>query len=381
MQLSAIDGSRSFGGVDTVCQAHIQGLFEHSDKNEMYYILAFSPANDLPRCGQVIQLSPNIVLKKYNMRVVGKGVLKYLPNFIAQELIIRKSIKTIRPWLIHSHIPNWPIFKYHKSKKLLTLHSWGKVARENHGLLNNILHERVLQPLSLKFSDAVVTVSRDILKLIKKSDPEILIKYIPNPVAKKFFCPVKVVSDKKELTIIVSANITARKRINDCLNVLALVKISIPDVKLIIVGPYDEQSQYFIELNKNIVNLNLCGHVVFLGRLDSQELLQKIDISHIGLFMSENETFGLAPLEIMARGLPVIATSVGVMDWDGAILKEMGALIVQVGDIETAAQHIITLSKNMPPRRCNLPLKRRYSLHSYIIANQKIYEKLRHITD
>ena len=61
MELSALEPDiRSFGGVDSVCQMHLEGLRRHGDPEVDYVILGFNPANDLASNGEVHALAPNI---------------------------------------------------------------------------------------------------------------------------------------------------------------------------------------------------------------------------------------------------------------------------------------------------------------------------------
>ncbi|NCO46519.1 MAG: glycosyltransferase, partial [Vibrio sp.] len=67
------------------------------------------------------------------------------------------------------------------------------------------------------------------------------------------------------------------------------------------------------ELEKLIEEWDLSDNVSFLGKLNQKEIIQQYKYADIGVFLSDQETFGLAPLEMLATGLPLIATPVGIL--------------------------------------------------------------------
>lgn len=376
MVLSATNGTRSFGGVDSVCQMHLQGLLQYAKPHEVFHVLAFNPANDLPCLGKVMKLAPHLTLEWHNLAQGTKGLYSHLPHFIGQELLVRKTIKRVKPTLVHSHIYSWPTLRYGGVPKLLTLHSWGKIGRHGRGKMNNFLHERVLQPLSLATAAGVASVSKQIGALVGKG-----CTYVPNPVTPAFFEPLKPApSLKKGVQLILSGAVSPLKRTADALDILARARKVFPDTSLIIAGGYNPQSAYFKYLQKKQMALGLQNHITWAGLLSTPELLKALDASHIGLSVSGSETFGLAPLEMMARGLPVVATRVGVMDWDGQALQALGATCFEVGDTASAAEEVLKLMKKGSPER--LPkitpkaLQKAYGLEAFMEAYRQRYQEI-----
>jgi glycosyltransferase involved in cell wall biosynthesis len=278
---------------------------------------------------------------------------------------------------VHSHIYSWPTLRYGGVPKLLTLHSWGKIGRHGRGRMNNILHEGVLQPLSLATAAGVVSVSRQIGALVGKS-----CAYVPNPIAPAFFAPRKTVksSSKEAVQLVLSGAVSPLKRTADALDILAKVRKVYPATHLKVVGGYSPQSAYFKYLQKKQMALGLQHHVEWAGLLSTPELLKALDASHIGLSVSGSETFGLAPLEMLARCMPVVATRVGVMDWDGKALQKLGARIVEVNDTSAAAEEILKLMKKGSPER--LPeatpkaLQKAYGLEAFMETYRQRYQEI-----
>jgi glycosyltransferase involved in cell wall biosynthesis len=82
--------------------------------------------------------------------------------------------------------------------------------------------------------------------------------------------------------------------------------------------------------------------VKFLGKQDG--LVEILTASDIFLIPSQSESFGLAALEAMACGLPVISSSVGGLP-ELVAHNECG-FIAEIGDIERMAKYAIDLLTN-----------------------------------
>ncbi|KIO78670.1 hypothetical protein TH53_02460 [Pedobacter lusitanus] len=106
-----------------------------------------------------------------------------------------------------------------------------------------------------------------------------------------------------------------------------------PDVKLLLVG----EGVFQKECEKLVEELNLTNRVRFLGvRMDVPELLKTSDIV---IQSSVWEGFGLAAVEGMAAGRPVIASNVpGLKE-----VVEGAGLLFQKGDEKALAAHVINL--------------------------------------
>jgi len=75
------------------------------------------------------------------------------------------------------------------------------------------------------------------------------------------------------------------------------------------------------------------SYVHFLGRVPYEELLHQFSSSHIFLFPTMGEGFGLVLLEAMASGLPVITTeNCGGKD---IVVNEQNGFIIPVGDTKS----------------------------------------------
>lgn len=100
------------------------------------------------------------------------------------------------------------------------------------------------------------------------------------------------------------SNFRAVKRVLDLVEVLARVRTRTP-ARLVLVGDGPERAH----VAQRARELGVAKHVCFLGkRADFVELLRHADVF---LLTSESESFGVAALEALSAGVPVVAYRVG----------------------------------------------------------------------
>ena len=100
------------------------------------------------------------------------------------------------------------------------------------------------------------------------------------------------------------SNFRAVKRVEDIVRVFAEVRKKVPS-KLMLVGDGPERGR--IEQLRR--ELRTCEDVIMLGKLKNPT--EVLGISDLFMLPSASESFGLAALEAMAAGVPVISTNAG----------------------------------------------------------------------
>lgn len=135
-------------------------------------------------------------------------------------------------------------------------------------------------------------------------------------------CPGFVPRDTKMLMHI--SNFRPVKRVPQVVRLFAKIRREVPSV-LVLVGDGPDREAAEAEAER----LGVARQVFFLGKLDSvADLLRSADLF---LLPSSSESFGLAALEAMACGVPVLASRVGglpevVVDGEGGALVSPEAL-------------------------------------------------------
>lgn len=169
------------------------------------------------------------------------------------------------------------------------------------------------------------------------------------------------------------SNFRKVKRVEDVLRVFSLVNEKIKSCVLL-VG--DGPERYRLE--ELCRELGLCDRVKFLGKVrDTQHVLE---ISDLFILPSETESFGLAALEAMAMGVPVISSNTGgipEVNVDG----ETG-FTSDVGDVEDMAKNALHILKDSATlevfRNKALERSQKFNVESIVKRYEDLYLKLLH---
>ena len=179
-------------------------------------------------------------------------------------------------------------------------------------------------------------------------------------------------------------------------------------LNIIMVGSFIEgRAQYFVcQALQRLVQTDVPFHMYFAGRRDEAEperydrcvafceqnglmervhflgnrndvpwLLRQMDLF---FYATDHDTFGIAVIEAMASGVPVL-----VNDWD--VMKEITedgrwATLFKTGDVEDCVAKLTALAA-LPAERAKLAqaangfVRRRYSIENHITALSKVYEE------
>ncbi|MFN5181676.1 MAG: N-acetyl-alpha-D-glucosaminyl L-malate synthase BshA [Bacteroidota bacterium] len=185
---------------------------------------------------------------------------------------------------------------------------------------------------SLNRSSAVTAVSeslkndtREIFRIAKEIQviPNFIngdeFRFVANKAQRLQFAP------NGEKILLHISNFRKVKRVDDVLRIFDKVRKRIPS-KLILVGDGPERAN----IEHLCRELQTCNDIISLGKInDPKEIL---NIGDLFILPSETESFGLAALEAMAMGVPVISTNSGGIP-EVNIQGKTGYLS-SVGDVE-----------------------------------------------
>ncbi|PKH93334.1 MULTISPECIES: VpsD family glycosyltransferase [unclassified Pseudoalteromonas] len=322
MPLSTYEwGTENCGGVDSVCQMFAEYLVNHSDTNFKFTIIGLDPQSKTSYTGEVINLADNVDF--IWLPASSKQTGLKIPGILWQNWHIRKLLKLLKPDLVHTHLWSFLLGCGYKGKAVVTVHSYKKIARRNVGLINNLLHEKVIPKIVKNRKDYVVVVGKQLEKALLKDgfQPEV----VHNPIDQEYFKADYIKRERKEIKVVTCALLTPRKRVEDSIVLFnKLVKSGLGS-SLIIIGPAADRL-YTEQLKKQVTSLGLEGKVSFLGKLNKTQIVEQYLNADLGVFTSSEETFGLAPLEMLAVGLPLVATEVGILEDEKAFFEKMGVL-------------------------------------------------------
>jgi N-acetyl-alpha-D-glucosaminyl L-malate synthase BshA len=208
---------------------------------------------------------------------------------------------------------------------------------------------------SIEQSDGLTAPSRYLRRATYENlgvSPEVPIEVIPNFVDTDKYRPLahkrkgelrhlfdRVAADWDDPAaappiLIHNSNFRPLKRVDDVVRILAEVRRTVPAL-LILVGDGPERSR----VESLVRELGLTGAVCFLGKqLNFLEVLQNSDVF---LLPSETESFGLAALEALACGVPVVASRVGGVP--EVVAEGETGFLCEVGDVRAMAAAVARL--------------------------------------
>src|SRR6201746_374754 len=144
----------------------------------------------------------------------------------------------------------------------------------------------------------------------------------------------RVIAPAGERIILHASNFRKIKRVQDVVKIFAKINAVIPS-KLLFVGDGPERPMAE-SLSRD---LGVFGDIRFVGKQEQMEEI--LAVGDLFLLTSDYESFGLAALEAMAAGVPVISTNAGGLP-EIAIQGETGFLD-DVGDIQGMSEHAIRI--------------------------------------
>ena len=147
----------------------------------------------------------------------------------------------------------------------------------------------------------------------------------------------KAIAPNGERLLLHASNFRKVKRVTDVVRIFAAVKKEVP-AKLLFVGDGPERSTAE-DLSRE---LGVCNDILFVGKQEQMEDI--LAIADVFLLTSEYESFGLAALEAMAAGVPVISTNAGGLAEIN--IHEQTGFLCPVGDVDAMSQYALQLLKD-----------------------------------
>jgi len=226
-------------------------------------------------------------------------------------------------------------------------------------------------------SDAVTTVSESLksdtlehFKITRSIDviPNFIVSDdvlpTPNQETRRHYAP-----DSEAILCHVS-NFRKVKRVEDVIRIFEKVNTQSPS-RLLMVG--DGPERYGCEQLSR--DLKLCDRIFFLGKL--RDTRQVLELSDVFLLPSENESFGLAALEAMAVGVPVISSNTGGIPEVNT--HGFSGFLSNVGDVDDMASNALQLLDPTTKHDFKLHALERakdFALDKIVPMYEAIYDKL-----
>lgn len=229
--------------------------------------------------------------------------------------------------------------------------------------------------LALRHSDEVTAVSSALAeetqtKFRLESPPHV----IPNFVDTAFFSPQKcdlalrkAFAREEEILLVHASNFRPIKQTPQILHIFnELLHIGVP-AKLLMIGDGSERAQ----CEHLAHTLGIWNRVHFVG--SAHEIASLLAIGDVFLLSSAYESFGLAALEAMACGVPVVAPAVGGLP---EVISSKGGRLYPANDLKAAVHAILEIIKALPEFRAGARARaEQFDASRVIPLYEQLYER------
>ena len=230
---------------------------------------------------------------------------------------------------------------------------------------------------SINKSDAVTAVSQslkdDTLRLFDiKNDIDVVTNFIDINKYNHGFtdCQRGMMANEDEKIITHISNLRPVKRIEDVIKIFYNIQKEIP-AKLMLVGEGPDKEKAELLCKK----LGISNQVIFFGK--SHEIDKILCFSDLFLLPSETESFGLAALEAMASGVPVISSNTGGIP---EVNKQgVSGFLSNVGNVEEMSKnaiHILSDENRLNTFKQNAKSEAaKFDIHNIVPQYEAIYQR------
>ncbi|RUT70057.1 N-acetyl-alpha-D-glucosaminyl L-malate synthase BshA [Flavobacterium cupreum] len=362
----------TFGGSGVV--ATELGLELARRGHEIHFITYSQPV-------RLALLNPNVHYHEVN--VPEYPLFHYQPYELALSSKLVDMVKLYKIEVLHVHYAIPHAYAGYMAKQMLkneginlpmitTLHGTDITLVGNHPFYKPAV------TFSINKSDYVTSVSQslkdDTLKLFKIKNK---IRVIPNfieldkmvkdPLAT---CHRYVMAKENERIITHISNFRKVKRIPDIIKIFYNIQKEIP-AKLMMVGDGPEKEKAEILCQE----LGILDKVIFFG--NSNEIDKILCMTDLFLLPSETESFGLAALEAMSCGVPVISSNSGGLpevNFDG-----FSGYLSNVGNVEEMAANALKILKEdavLNQFKANaLEVARKFDIKNILPKYEALYQR------
>jgi len=195
----------------------------------------------------------------------------------------------------------------------------------------------------------VVTNSKGLTELAKKSDPQQKFLEIFNGIDTTFYQPNKrTLEDKKrEFRILLASRLTRRKGFNYAIDAFARLVKKYPQIKIQIAGG---EGNAMAELKEQVRKLKLADKINFSGLYTKEESPAIYNWADVFVMPSLNEGMSNNLLEALASGLPVLMTPTGGAE--ELVIDGKNGYLIKMKDVDSIVEKISLLIDNL--QKCEI---------------------------
>lgn len=302
------------------------------------------------------------------------GFLKfdYWSNFTITKLKVKKIVNKIKPDIIHlqtaenAYISSSILPLFGKYPIILTVQGFISQSQNRHGyqVKERIkVEKQIFSKIKYSFY-RTDQMKKDILDMNNN------IKTFFNSYPIKDIYKDEYAAEEKIYDIVFFARISREKGIYDLLDALAIIKRSIPNLSLCIIGGGNIQ-----EVKEYSDSLKLSNNIIWKGFLPTQiDVYNEVVKAKISVLPTHFDVIPGTIIESMMLKIPVVSYAVGGIP---ELNKEIETVsLVNKGEIKTLSEKIINLLNNDTLRNQRAEVARNFFIEHYILSNTVIKNQL-----
>ena len=325
----------TFGGSGVVATELGLALAEHG--HEIHFITYKQPV-------RLELLSKNIHFHEVTVPIY--PLFHYQPYELALSSKLVDMVKLHKIELMHVHYAIPHAYAGYMAKKMLAEENiFIPMVTTLHGtditLVGNHPFYKPAVTFSINNSDVVTSVSQslkdDTLRLFDiRKEIHVVPNFIdiPKKISSVTECQRGLMAEPHERIITHVSNLRPVKRVRDVIKIFDRIQKKIPS-KLIMVGDGPERQA----CERMCEEKGIAEKVRFVG--NSNEVDKILCFSDLFILPSEKESFGLAALEAMACGVPVISSNTGGLP--EVNIQGVSGYLSDVGNVEEMAENALKI--------------------------------------
>ena len=338
------------GGVES----SVFGLAKELSQNHVVDVF------DFPRIAgkDTVERQGSLTIHRY------KNLGKYNQDAIERGKEMLRDIVALHPDIVHIHGTGnisgalYSAIKVYGIPVLLTVHGLLHVEKKNalrkHPSLKH-LYQLIVQSRAefdvlnqaqhIIVDTEYVSIQLEQLHAKKKISNLPWMYVIPQGIQSQYLS-LSPKSIKKPIILSVGS-ISQRKGHLFLIKAFEKVHSKIPAAKLVIAGSLAEEA-YLSKMREEIENCCLRDSIDILTNIPQEELLQHYQAASIYALHSQEESQGIALVEAMAAGLPIVSTMVGGIPY--VVKNEESGLLSPYGDVDKFARNLLRLLEDIDLR-------------------------------
>ena len=269
---------------------------------------------------------------------------------------LTKELKNIAPNIVHTHTPKAGLLGMiaaYLNKVPIRLHTVAGIPWiEYKGFKRKIF--MFIELFTYKLSTHIYCNSFQLMdfilcnKLIEKSKISVIGNGSSNGINTKYFCPtdelinmsLKLKKDhslSNEKVLIFVGRLVKDKGIEELIEAFVTIKLTIPNLKLLLVGPFephrDQLTSKTLEIIKSDPDIIVTGYV--------EDIRPYLCLSHLLVLPSYREGFPNVPMQAGAFGVPSIVTNIN--GCNEIIIEGVNGILIRPKNSEDLTKSIIKI--------------------------------------